>query len=282
MTVRLTLASDAIPGFAAPPAGPRLADAELGAIALADALAVLDLFSAARRSLSPADIEQATGWDDYKRNGVINTLLDAGLIAPQAEGGAYTVGIRALELAYAYEHSNPLVEICTPLMREVRDKVNETVMLAVRWGDYRVNIAQMTSQHPVHQNVPEGERRALYVGCGGKILLAAMTDAEIEQYLDRVPLKRMSPTTTTDRYRLLHAIQAIRATGYSETFSDGNEGGAGIGVGIRNGAGRIVAALVVSIPLYRYRHHLRDQVIQALMRACDEATERLGGRASFG
>jgi IclR family KDG regulon transcriptional repressor len=213
---------------------------------------------------------------------VVAALLSAGLIAPQTDGAAYTVGIRALELAYAYEHSNPLVEICTPIMKDIRDKVNETIMLAVRWGDYRVNIAQMTSLHPVHQDVPEGQRRPLYIGCGGKILLAAMSDEEISAYLDRVPLKRMSPTTTTDRYRLMHAVHAIRQTGYSETFSDGNEGGAAIGVGIRNAAGRVVAALVVSIPLYRYRHHVREQVVQLLMRGSDEASERLGGTPIFG
>lgn len=251
-------------------------------VLLADGLSVLDLFTAARRSLTFSEIQQSREWDKNLCKEVIGVLLSGGLISYDADTSSYTVGVRALELAYAYEHSSPLVDICTPIMRDIRDKVNETVMLAIRSGDYRVNIAQMISLHPVHQDVPEGQRRPLYIGCGGKILLAAMSDEEIAEYLGRTPLKQMSPTTITDRDRLMHDVRVIREVGFSETFSDGNEGGAAIAVAIRNAGRRTIASLVVSIPLYRYRQHLREQVIQLLMRGSDEITEQLGGNAIFG
>jgi IclR family pca regulon transcriptional regulator len=254
--------------IASPPGGAE-------AVSLADALAVLDLFTAGRRSLKLGEIVEATGQPPETCSEAVRALSHAGLLAPRPPGDGYMVGIRSLELAYAYERETPLVELCMPFLHHIRDRVDETAMLAVRWGDYRVNIAQVTSTHPVHQEMPEGERRRLYIGAGGKVLLAGMSDEAIAAYLDRVPLERLSPTTPADRSRLLQAVEAMRTTGYSECFIEGNEGGASIGTAIRDAAGRIVAALVVAAPIHRYTARLREQVLQLLMSGADEISDRL-------
>jgi IclR family pca regulon transcriptional regulator len=247
-------------------------------VALADALGVLDLFSAVDRALTLEEIVARSGLARGLCERTLAALATAGLLARKPDGDAFAVGVRSLELADAYERENPLIRMCLPFLQDIRDRVNETTMLAVRWGDHRVNILQLLSDHHLHQDVPEGQKRPLYVGSGGKVLLAAMAEAELADYLDRVPLKPLSQTTCVNRERLLREIEAVRRENYAETFSDGNAGGANMGTGIRGPEGETLAALVVAVPLYRYSSELRARIRELLLNASEEISERLAGR----
>lgn len=238
-------------------------------------LGVLDLFTADRRALDVAEIAEATGLSGGTAESVLDALCRHGLLSHDRARDRYTAGIRSLELAYGYRSETDLVEAARPILAGIRDRLDETSMLAVRWGDHRVNIAQMTSARPLRQEIPEGKRKPLYIGAGGKILLAALGDDEITDYLARVPLEKHSPTTTTDRAQLLETVAAIRRTGYAETLSERNSGGASFGAAVRAGDGPIVAALVVSVPLCRYRQDLRTQARQLLLDGADAMAARL-------
>lgn len=210
---------------------------------------------------------------------VLDALCRHGLLAHDTAQDCYTPGIRTLELAYGYRAETRLIEAARPVLAAIRDRLDETSMLAVRWGDHRVNIAQMTASRPLRQEIPEGKRKPLYIGAGGKILLAGLADDAVAAYLARVPLQKHSPTTTTDRSELLACIAAIRRSGYAETFSERNSGGASFGAAVRTAAGAVVGALVVSVPLCRYSQDLRARVRPLLLDGAEETAMRLAGPA---
>lgn len=247
---------------------------------LGDALAILDLFTATRRVITGAEIIAATGMSSSLAAATLAELRCRGLVDSQRDDDIWTVGLRTLELAYAHRRENPLVAAAMPVLEHMRGLTNETTMLAVRWGDFRVNAAQAVSSQPLHQDIPEGLRKPLYIGAGGKILLSAMSDEAIEEYLARVPLERRSLTTTTDRDQLLRTVAKIRETGYAETFSERNSGGASLGRRVCSPEGEVLAALVVSMPLYRYRHDLRGQIRQLLFNGAEEISDRLAQSCS--
>jgi DNA-binding IclR family transcriptional regulator len=243
--------------------------------ALERILGVLDLFTADRRALGFAEIAGAAGLSDRAAEPLLDALCRHGLLAHDPARDRYTAGIRTLELAYGFRAETGLIEAARPVLAAIRDRLDETSMLAVRWGDHRVNIAQMTSARPLRQEIPEGKRKPLYIGAGGKILLAGLDDDAVADYLGRVPLEKHSPTTTTDRAELLACIAAIRRSGYAETFSERNSGGASFGAAVRSAGGAIVAALVVSVPLCRYGRDLRARVRQLLLDGAEETALRL-------
>lgn len=243
---------------------------------LEDALSILDLFTATRRAFTHVEIARETGMSESLVSATLEELRQRGLIESHGPAGElWTAGLRMLELAYAHRMESPLVAASLPVLGHLRSVMNETVMVAVRWGDHRVNVAQLISGQRLHQDIPEGLRKPLYIGAGGKILLAAMSDDAIASYLSRVPLKRCSLTTTTDRDQLIETLLKIRESGFAETFSERNSGGASFGRCVRGPGGQVIAALVISMPLYRYRQDQLEQIRQLLLDGAEEIRERL-------
>lgn len=240
-------------------------------VSLEAGMQILHAFTADRASLTEAEIAAEVALPSRQCAAALETLCRYGIL--QNDGHRYTCGVRALELGTACQHQLPLVQIADRIMRTIRDELDETTMIAVRSGDYRVNVAQAESRHPLRQSIPLGKPKPLYIGAGGKTLLSGLSDTEIEAYLNRVPLERMSPTTTTDRQALLNAVRHIRQTGFAETFSERNHGGASFAAPIKCGKGEIVGALVVSMPLYRFGPEMRDSIVQFLVSGADEISE---------
>src|SRR5690606_2214729 len=143
------------------------------------------LFDAEHRAITLDDVVDHTGIDRSAALATLCELKRRGFLETVGGGEQWIVGVRSLELAHAHRCENPLVEASQPVVQQIRDLTNETTMFAVRWGDYRVNLVQATSFSPWRQDIPEGFRKPLYIGAGGKILLAAMSDDEIDSYLER-------------------------------------------------------------------------------------------------
>src|SRR3546814_5913498 len=95
-------------------------------------------------------------------------------------------------------------------MRELRDAVDETVVLSIRSGDFRVHIDLVESVQPMRRTTDLGVGAPLYSGAASKVLLAGMEDGAIDDYLRRTPLTAFQKTTITDTTALWRDIRLIR------------------------------------------------------------------------
>lgn len=206
---------------------------------------------------------------------LVQNLLRRGLLR-QTQDGRYELGPELLALAASCRVD--LRELARPILRRLRDSLNETMVLSVRVGDERIHIEAVDSTHPVRRSAYAGERMPLYAGAGSKMLLASMSDDEIDAYLARVELVRFSQTTIVDARRMRQEIAAIRAQGYSEGRSERDTGGGGVSFPIRDRSGVVAAEIHVSIPLPRYTPELRARCLSELARGASELSEALGYR----
>jgi len=69
---------------------------------------------------------------------ILATLVAEGLATQNRETASYRLGVLPLGLASSVLQSIPVRSIAYPIMTSIRDKVNETVVLAVRDHDFRV------------------------------------------------------------------------------------------------------------------------------------------------
>jgi DNA-binding IclR family transcriptional regulator len=212
---------------------------------------------------------------------LLRTLEARGLVMPHAEAGKYTLGFRVLELAHALTRQLDIIGIARPLLVAVRDRVNETTGLIVRTGDHWAHAAHVEALHPVRRVMDIGETSPLYVGCSGKIFLAAAGDAELDEYLRRTRLVPLSPNTPTDPRVLREQIAAVRAQGFAESINERGAGGVGIAAPIRAHDGRVVAALEISGPADRYTPETRAAWIEAATDAARRISEALGFRPAL-
>ena len=77
----------------------------------------------------------------------------------------------------------------------------------------------------------------------GRILLAALDDAALDDFLARVTPRKLTPTTVVDKRALRKAILKVRADGFSHVDQEVEVGFRSISVPLRRLDGKVVASL---------------------------------------
>lgn len=103
---------------------------------------------------------------------VLRSLVSRNL-AEQAPGSSgYLLGPAAVALGAKAMSRSKLENAAAPLLRELRDRTQETTLLTRPVAGGRVHVAQFESPHHVRMTVELGAFRPWHAGASGKILLA--------------------------------------------------------------------------------------------------------------
>jgi DNA-binding IclR family transcriptional regulator len=167
-------------------------------------------------------------------------------------------------------------------MRDIRNEVNETVILSMRSGDFRVHIDFVEGLHPMRRMADLGVRAPLYAGAASKVLLAGMEDDDIEVYLSRTELTPLQRTTITDQTVLWREIRTIRKRGYAESKGEIFTGGGALAAPLMDFSGRPVAVMHILTLENRYTPQRRERCITLLLEGARRGSERLGYRPEYG
>lgn len=106
------------------------------------ALDVLQLLTESSGPLSFPEIGRALDIPPSSLSGLLHTLVDAGWLEHEEISRSYTLGLRALEAGNAYARSRTLIGQAVPVISAIRDRVEETVQVAVLDGRHNVYVAK--------------------------------------------------------------------------------------------------------------------------------------------
>ena len=242
------------------------------------AINILSAFSHARPLLSLGEVVQLVELPKTTVFRILSSLVDRRFCEFDPETGKYSLGFELLRLADIRRRQNNVHDVALPIMREIRNAVNETVILSVRSGDWRVHIDFVEGLHAMRRMADLGVQAPLYVGAASKMILAGMDDAEVEEYLARTKLVSFQDTTITDEHLLWREIGAIRKRGYSESRGELFSGGGALAAAIKDFSGKTVGVIDILTPVHRYTSEHRDLCIRVLLDGVRRASERLGYR----
>jgi DNA-binding IclR family transcriptional regulator len=242
------------------------------------AIDLLKAFTQEAPELSLADLASRTGLPKPTAFRILSTLRAGGLIGHNALTGAYTLGSEIAALAAIRARQSELLDRALPIMRHIRDELNETTSLAIRVGDYRVHLYQLESLHAVRRTTEIGDRAPLYYGAANRILLSAMEDSEIAAYLDRTDLVPLTPRTIVDPDKIWDEVHAIRELGYAESRGERHPGGTAVAAPIRAATGLVEAVIYVSVPDSRYTEDFRVMCIASVRAGAASISAELGYR----
>jgi IclR family acetate operon transcriptional repressor len=244
------------------------------------AIDVLSVFSHARPSLSLAEIVQAVRLPKSSVFRLLSSLAARGLCEIDSQTKKYGLGFELLRLADIRRRQSKVHDVAIPVMREIRDEVNETVILSVRSGDSRVHIDFVEGLHSLRRMADLGVGAPLYAGAASKVLLAGMEDDEIQVYLDRTDLTAFQKSTITDPNVLWREIRSIRKRGYAESKGELFAGGGALAAPIKDYSGKTVAVIDILTPEHRYTAQHRERCIKFLLGGARRVSERLGHQQS--
>lgn len=241
------------------------------------AVEILDLLTSARRPLSFSQIGGALGYPRSSLHGLLGTLASRGWVE-NTDGRLYTLGIRAWEAGQSYVRAVSLADRARPYMQRVRDELNETVQMATLDGRWNVYIAKVDGGQPLMLQSEVGRRLQAHATGLGKVLLAGLSNKELDGLFDGVTLERFTPSTISDRDDLHRELVRVRVRGYGTDNEEYTPGVRCVAAPVRDHQGRVIAAISVSIPTVRFRGPIRAQARALIMTAASDLSAALGYR----
>jgi DNA-binding IclR family transcriptional regulator len=218
--------------------------------AIERALSVLEVFSRERRTLSLDELTRATGLSKPTVFRILSTLQSRQYVLLDKNAGRYRLGSVFLGLASSVLDSLNLGTITRPLLIELSNKTQATVLLGTLMEDHLVYLDKRETQGPVRLAIDIGWRRdPPSFGMLGMTLMAYLEPAEAERLLRESPLSAYTQKSLTDPARFRQRLREIRERDHTEEFEEAIEGVWGIAAPVRNASNDVVAAVGAALPM---------------------------------
>ncbi|MGE3709933.1 MAG: IclR family transcriptional regulator [Hyphomicrobiaceae bacterium] len=262
--------------------GPHEENAKYKVEAVARAAVLLEALRASRGPMTVVELAKATGFSAPVVEATLATLERPRLVASSRENGeaskdvGYRLGLAWLQLADIKRQQLDIREVAQPVLRRVRDVVNETVSVGVRIGPRRVNLDYAEGQHEVRRITQSGFHAPLHVGAAGRVLLSGLDDREIADYLSSADLRVPASTSRVSRQKLAAEIEQVRNNGYAIISGEVTTDTAAVSAPIRNHVGEVVGALTISCPQDRFGPQAKTLFIRHATAAAEEVSMALG------
>jgi len=204
----------------------------------------------------------------------LQTLTDVGLIEPSpCTAGLYTLGPRIADLYRGYVATRTLPERLAPFLADVREATRARSYLA-SWsrGDLEVTHALGRRGATELQDVSSGFRGSAHALAPGKVLLAATRKEAWPEYLRGPRFETFTPTTIETPGRLYGELQRVREQGYALDVEEFRSKVACVSAPIRDSAGRVVAAIAISLPSRRLGRE-KEELVRAVRCSAHKASE---------
>jgi len=136
-------------------------------------------------------------------------------------------------------------------MRELRDELNETVVLSIISGSEGLVLEQVQARHPFRYVCDPGTRQPLHASASCKAILAFSPPEKCEGLFKATKFKSFTPTTITSRKAYVAELAKVRELGYAVDRAEALEGVHCVAVPIFDRRGEAEAAITVTGPSTR-------------------------------
>lgn len=148
-------------------------------------------------------------------------------------------------------------------MLALQQKYNESVSLYVIDGDKRLCIDRVESTHQLRRVIDIGATFPLEVGAAGKVLIAHLSQDEIDDMYLHVDI-------TSSEYK------SVREQGYSMSQGEREVGVSALAVPIFNFSGKVIAAISISGPSVRLDEDTLKHMVEELKTVSHDISHELG------
>jgi IclR family pca regulon transcriptional regulator len=214
-------------------------------------LAVIRCFSARTPKLTIADVARETGLTRAAARRFLHTLEALGYVGNS--NGQFYLRPRVLELGYAYLSSISVAEIAQEHLIALAEELHESCSASVLDGQDIVYVARAQTNRIMTIALAVGTRLPAHATSMGRVLLAALPDAALEEYLRTVKLATLTDRTVTDPERLRAELAEVRQRGYCVIDQELELGVRSVAVPVHDADGRTVAAINSSAHASRVR-----------------------------
>ncbi|WP_272889176.1 IclR family transcriptional regulator domain-containing protein [Stutzerimonas stutzeri] len=242
---------------------------------LARGLAVIHAFQERKRHLTIAQISHRTEIPRAAVRRCLHTLIKLGYAT--TDGRTYSLLPKVLTLGHAYLSSTPLAVTAQPILDRLSDELHEACSMATLEGDEVLYVARSaTPQRLISVDLSVGSRLPAYCTSMGRILLAALDDAALTEYLEHANLQVKTSRTLHTPEAIRASVEEIRQKGWVIIDQELEVGLRSLAVPLKDSAGQVLAALNVGTHASRVtKQELESRFLPVLLEASRELSTRL-------
>jgi IclR family transcriptional regulator, KDG regulon repressor len=234
-----------------------------GTTALARGLDVLEALAGhgtEGEGLGVVALAELVGGDKSQLSRTLATLEQRGYVERDPATLGYRLGWRIFGLA-ARAADRRLLDAARPVLRELVAELGESVHLSVRQGDMVLTLLSESPAATLHAPGRVGGLTPLATTSAGRVLVSDLAPRELEE-LGLAESKA--------------ALAQARRRGYAIVVEEFEPGLVAAAAPIRDGRGRVIAAVNVSAPRFRFGSRLEEAAAR-LVRAADGITRAMDG-----
>lgn len=211
---------------------------------LARGLHVIRAFAGVDRRLTIADVSRATGLTRAVVRRCLYTLKELGYAS--TDGRLYFLQPKILNLGYAYLSTAPVPIAAQPVLEEMSETLGEASSVAVLDDGAVVYIGRAATKRIMSVTLGVGSRLPAFCTALGRVLLAHLTDEQVNIELSKVDFTQHTKHTVTSRKRLEELLVDVRQEGFALNDQELEIGLRSIAVPVYAPNGRVVATVNLS------------------------------------
>jgi len=248
----------------------------VGVQSLGRAFAILEEVARHRDGIGLAELSKRVGLHNSTTFHLAKTMVSLGYLRQEKDSKRYRIGRPLFVLAASALNEVEMVNLATPVLEELSRETGESSHFSVRMGDAVVVIARTGGPGAFQFADRVGVVRPAHCTALGKVILAALRDDQLENFLQHAELKPSTPKSITDRAALRREIAEVRRSGIAYDDGEFNAEVRCTAAPVRDFTGQVTGALGISGPIWR----LSIQALQARAKIVQAAANRLS--AKFG
>ena len=195
---------------------------------------------------------------------MLSSLEDQGAMTRGPDGTSYAIGIGLVELAGAIGATAALATAVRPHLVWLSDQLGEAAGFSIPTGYTIQYMVQVESPNPVQVRDYTGLMVPMHIGPSGLCVMAQWPAEEVDRYLSR-PLEAYTPHTVVDAVEIRDRLKAIRHSGHCWIHEEFAEGINSVAAPVLADGKRVLGAIHVHGPAYRFPAEGRADFIASLV-----------------
>ena len=240
------------------------------------ALALVELLGQHPAGMNVTELSEALKIPKNSAFRIAVTLQENGYLERLESSKSYRLTSKFIAFGATAVSEANLFEKALGVMRELRDRTRETVLLGTRIGPEGVVLDQVPGTHAFRFSVDPGVRFPLHTAAPGKAMLAYLPKRERAAIVKQMPFKRFTPNTLTDAEEFEGDLAKVRERGYGFDLSEEMEGQYCIGAPIFDAKNYPAASIWITAPATRLPDSQLDDVGRLIRTHADIISTRLG------
>jgi IclR family KDG regulon transcriptional repressor len=241
---------------------------------------ILDILGESPHGISVRDLSLSVKLPKGTTHRLLSSLSYFGYARQDPKTRNYLLGFRLVELGNQLLNQLDLRKEAEPFLRDLAERTKETVHMVFLDRHEIVYIEKVESA----QN-PSGLRMASRVGLRnpahssavGKVLLAELSEEELDGFIREKGLFKRTENTIIDPAQLRRHLRMVQQQGYAVDDEENEKGVRCVAAPLHNETGKAVAAISISAPAFRVtKKVIQESLKKEVMETALKISQRLG------